>query len=173
MHKRQNFNNNKGISIVELLVAAAIVGAVIASLITFGSFSVRTASLAKQTTQASFLAQDAMEALKNYRDNTGWNTNDPEDQYDGLGVLLTGVPFHPNLSGDVSARWQMLSGQETIGIFQRSVMFEGVFRDGADNIVESGGTLDSQTKKATVMISWMERGNNREFKLVSYLANWK
>ena len=167
------YNKNKGISIIELLVVIVIIGVAIGASISFGTFSLRTASLLKQTTQASFFVQDAVEALKNYRDNTGWNDDDPGDQYDGLGVVATGVPLRLELSGGTPQRWQLLLGQETLGIFTRDIVMEPVERDAADNIVASGGTLDPQTKKVTVTVSWKDRGETRELEIATYLADWR
>ena len=171
MLKRQKYN--KGISIIELLVVILIIGVAVSALISFGTFTLRTASLLKQTTQASFFVQDAMEALKNYRDNTGWNDDDPGDQYDGLGQVATGVSLHLKLSGGTPLRWELLLGQETLGIFTRNIVMEAVERDTADNIVESGGTLDLETKKVTVTVSWKDRGEARNLEIVTYLTNWR
>ena len=164
-------NYNRGISIIELLVVIVIIGVAISALLSFATFSLRTASLLKQTTQASFFVQDALEALKNYRDNTGWNDDDPGDQYDGLGVVSTGVSLRVKLSGDTPLRWQLLLGQETLGIFTRDIVMEPVERDGSDNIVDSGGVLDLETKKVTVTVSWEERGGTRELEIITYLTN--
>lgn len=172
MQKHQNYNN-RGISIVELLVAIMIIGMTITALISFSTFSLRIASLFEQTTQASFLAQDYMEALKNYRDNTGWNDDDPGDQYDGLGRVASEVSLHLELSGDTPPRWQLLLNQETFGIFTRVLVIEPVERNAIDDIVESGGTVDSETKKATVTVSWEERGETREFEITTYLTNFR
>jgi len=169
----QHQRYSRGISIIELLVVILILGVGIAAALSFGVFSLRTASLQKQTTEASFLVQDALEGIKNYRDNTGWNDDDPQNQYDGLGVVTTGVSLHLELSGDTPPRWQLLSGQETIGIYTRDVMVDQVQRDGSDNIVESGGTPDADTKKITVKVTWQGRTTTRELKAITYLANWR
>ena len=145
----------------------------ITALLGFGSFSLKTASLLKQTTQASFLVQGYMEAIRNYRDNTGWNDDDLENLYDGLGIITTGVSLNLKLSEDVISRWQLLSGVETIGIFTRDVVIEPTERNGLYNIVESGGIIDPETKKATVTVSWQERGEVRELKAESYFTNWR
>lgn len=171
MLERQDYS--RGISIIELLVVSMIIGVAISALIGFGTFSLRTASLLKQTTQASFLVQDYLEALKNYRDNTDWNDDDAGDQYDGLGIVANAVPLHLELSGDTPPRWQLLSSAETFGIFTRDVSLQAVERDGADNIVESGGVLDLETKKATITVSWEERGGTRQLETTTYLTNWR
>ena len=171
MQEHQRYN--RGISIIELLVAIVIMGVAVSALISFATFSLRTVSLLKQTTQASFFVQDAVEALKNYRDNTEWNDDDPSDNYDGLGQVAIGVPFHLELSGDAPPRWQLLLGEETLGIFTRDIVMESVERDTADNIVESGGTFDPETKKATVTVSWEERGGIKELEITTYLTNFR
>ena len=171
MLKRQKYS--KGISIIELLVVILIIGVAVSALISFGTFTLRTASLLKQTTQASFFVQEGLEALKNYRDNTGWNDDDPLNNYDGLGVVPTGASLRFELSGDTPARWQLLSGTETLGIFTRDIVLEPVERDKKDNIVVSGGTLDLGTKKVTVTVFWEERGGTRELEVITYLTNWR
>lgn len=171
MQKSQKYS--KGISIIELLVAIVIIGVAVSALISFATFSLRTASLLKQTTQASFFVQEGLEALKNYRDNTGWNDDDPLNNYDGLGVVPTGASLRFELSGDTPQRWQLLSGTETLGIFTRDIVLEPVERDTQDNIVVSGGTLDLGTKKVTVTVFWEERGGTRELEVITYLTNWR
>ena len=171
MQKLQRYS--RGISIIELLVAIVIIGVAVSALISFATFSLRTASLLKQTTQASFFVQEGLEALKNYRDNTGWNDDDPLNNYDGLGVVPTGASLRFELSGDTPQRWQLLSGTETLGIFTRDIVLEPVERDTQDNIVVSGGTLDLGTKKVTVTVFWEERGGTRELEVITYLTNWR
>ncbi|OHA66409.1 MAG: hypothetical protein A3D64_01970 [Candidatus Wildermuthbacteria bacterium RIFCSPHIGHO2_02_FULL_49_9] len=173
MPEHQNFNSTKGISIIELLIVIVIIGVGIAALLSFGTFTLRTALLHKQTLQASFLVKEAVESLRNYRDNTGWDDDDPADQYDGLGTVPTAVPLHLELSLDSPPRWQLLSGAETIGIFERKVILEPVERDLSDNIVEAGGVLDSQTKKATVRVLWTERNLARQIETITYFTNWR
>lgn len=172
MRERRTFNN-KGVSIVELMVVVLIIGVALGALLTFGTFSLRTASLLERTAQASLLVQDAMEAVKNYRDNTEWDENDPADEYDGLGLVATASPLHLALSEDVPPRWRLLSGAETLGIFTRQVVVEPVERDAQDDIVESGGALDPATRKVTVTVSWEERGAPRELEAITYVTNWR
>jgi hypothetical protein len=169
----QMYNKSRGISIIELLVVILILGVGSAGLLSFSVFSLRTASLQKQTIEASFLAQDALEALKNYRDNIVWNADDPANEYDGLGVVATGVPLRVKLSLGTPVRWQLLLGQEIIGIYTRDITIGQVRRDGLSNIVESGGTLDADTKKITVKVIWQDRGIARELQAITYLGNWR
>src|SRR3989338_9353471 len=147
---RRFSGSNKGISIVELLVGASILAMSLSAMLGFLSFALSAASFFKQQTQATALAEGALESLKNFRDGTAWNVDDPQDQYDGLGKAQTGVPYHLGLSQDVPPRWQLLLGPETVGIFARSVVLENVQRDVNSNIVSAGGIEDPGTKKVTV-----------------------
>jgi type II secretory pathway pseudopilin PulG len=163
---RSKHLENKGISILEILVVIAIIAVTFTSLLGLASFSLGTASLIKQTTQANMLAQGTMEAVRNFRDQTSWDV-------DGLGTLLTGTPYYLEKSADNPPKWILIQGEETIDIFKRKVIFNDVMRDANDNIVESGGTNDPDTKKVIVTVSWQERGRNHQVELITYLTNWK
>jgi type II secretory pathway pseudopilin PulG len=138
---------DKGISIIEILVAIFIIVVALTSLLGLITFSFKTSTLTKEINQANSLAQETIEAVRNFRDGTIWNV-------DGLGVLLVDINYYPKKSG-MPPKWQMILGTETIGGFTRKVVFNSVLRDVNDNIVESGGVVDADTKKATVLI-----GNN-------------
>ena len=70
-------------------------------------------------------------------------------------------------------RWMLLSGTETVGQFSRKIVFADVNRDVSNNITQSGGTLDSNTKKVTATVSWTSHARTHEATLVIYLTNWK
>lgn len=157
---------------VEIMVAVSILSVALAGILALASFSFVSTDLAAQTLRASSLAEGATEALRNYRDGIAWDDDDGANEYDGLGVVSVGVQYYPEISGDAIPRWKFVAGAETIGIFERSVVFENVERDAADTITESGGTVDLNTKKATVTVSWEERGRAHSVVLVSYFTNW-
>lgn len=154
---RQIPNNSKGVSIVEILVVVAVLGSTLASLLGLANFSLGASVLSRQTSQAAALAQEGMEVVRSIRDNAGWNqvTNGSH----GLSANDAG--------------WSFLGTADNIDIFSRTVLIEDVQRDAEDNIVSSGGTNDLNTKKATVTVSWQEKGRSREVKLSAYLTNWK
>lgn len=170
---RRHSGSNAGISIVELLVGAAILTMSLSALLGFLVFALSTTSFLKQQTEAFTLGEGAGEALKNFRDGTLWNVDDPQNQYDGLGKASTGVAYHLGLSLDVPPRWQLLLGTETTGIFTRSIVLENVQRDVNSNIVSTGGIDDPNTKKVTVTVSWAAKTKTQEVTIVSYLTNWR
>ncbi|MFH1181267.1 MAG: type II secretion system protein [bacterium] len=177
MFQRQIGNNPKmkqrGISVVEILVAIAVIVAVLVSFLTLISLSLDAQAKARQNVIAANLAQEALEAARSFRNNIVWDNNDPGDEYDGFGVLLVGFPYHLEISGDEEPKWKLVQGEEIIDIFSRKVIFEDVQRDGSDNIVASGGINDPNTKKASVFVSWLEKGRSREIKLSAYFTNWR
>ena len=157
MNKDSKF---KGISIIEILVVIAIIGIALVSILSLTTLSLRASISIKETTQANALAEETMEAVRNFRDGTGWET-DGLKNYSGT--------YHPEKSGDPS-KWILASGEETIDGFTRKVVFEDVYRSSiTEDIKTDGGYLDTDTKKATVTVSWKDK----KVELVTYFTNWK
>ncbi|MBI2643912.1 MAG: hypothetical protein HYW95_00095 [Candidatus Wildermuthbacteria bacterium] len=157
---------------MEVIIATALVSVVAVSILGLAAFALDQNAYAREATQAVFLAQEALEGVRNFRDGIAWNANDPANEYDGLGVVSTGVPYHTKKSNGAPPQWQLIQGQEVVGNFTRSIQFDNVQRDGNDNIVSSGGTTDVNTKKATVTVSWQRKGAIRQIILASYFTNW-
>ncbi|MBI4101712.1 MAG: hypothetical protein HY443_01985 [Candidatus Nealsonbacteria bacterium] len=157
--------NKKGVSIIEILVAIVVIVVALTGLLGLASFSLRASGLIEQTTQANSLAQESLEALRNFRDGTYWDT-------DGLGPLSAGIDYHLQKTGS-PLEWQIIQGSEVVGIFTRKIVLNNVLRDASDNIVQSGGVNDPKTKKITATVSWQERGKNHQVELVAYLTAWK
>jgi len=158
----QNQKSQRGISIIEILIVVAIISIALTSLLGVATFTLKISTLLKETNQANNLAQEAMEAVRNFRDGTDWNTN-------GLGTLISGIPYYPQKSIDTQAKWQLIQGEEIINNFTRKVIFSTIMRDTNDNIIEAGGTVDPNTKKVTATVSWKEK----KVEIITYLTNWK
>jgi type II secretory pathway pseudopilin PulG len=165
--------NKKGGLTVEILVVIAIIAFALASLSKLVSFSLDASRLSWHNTQASILAQEEMEALRNFRDGIPWYNNDPGNQYDGLGVVATGTNYYVRKSADNPPKWQLIQGQETINSFFRKIIFSDVQRAANGDIVSSGGINDPETKKASVSVFWMEKGRPRQMFVDTYFTNWK
>lgn len=154
----------KGISIIEILVVIFILGVSFVSFFTLINFSLRIASLNKANLKANTLAQEAMEAVRNFRDNTSWSV-------DGLATLSLETEYHPEKTVISPIEWDLVFNKETIDGFDREVVFQKVYRDGDFDIAASG-TEDPDTRKAVVTVSWQERGKNYSIVLISYFTNW-
>lgn len=155
------YKNKKGILVIEILIVIAVIGIAFSAIFGTIAFSLKNLNLLKETTRANVLAQETMEQVRNFRDETNWNNN-------GLAVLTTNVNYYPQKSG-TPVQWQLVLGTELVDGFARRVVFENVNRDSSGNIIESGGTEDPDTKKVTVFISWQ----SQEIQVVTYLTNWK
>lgn len=162
---RQTYPGNKGISIIEILVAVVVIVVALTGLLGLASFSLRASSLLEQTAQANVIAQETIEAVRNFRDGTYWDAG-------GMGSLTTEADYYPQITG-LPEKWQMAPGTETIGIFTRKVVLSGVQRDAFDNIVSSGGASDPKTKKIVATVFWQERGKSHKVEITTYLTAWK
>lgn len=158
----KNFKTEKGVSIIEILIASAIIGIALVGFLGILSFSVRVFVLAEEKSQADALAQEALEIVRNFRDTTKWNI-------DGIGILASGVSYFLQQAGS-PLKWSLNQGTETINGFTRQIIFENVMRDSNDNIVEGGGALDLDTKKVITIISWRE---DESIEIITYLTNWQ
>lgn len=151
----------KGATIIEILIVIFIIVVALIGIFNLINLSLNASNLIKETTLANSLAQETMEAVRNFRDGTNWNS-------DGLGIILVNTNYFPQKSG-TPPKWQLVQGTETINNFTTKVIFNEVLRDGNKNIVESGGTNDPNTRKATVTVSW----KNKEVKITTYFTNWR
>jgi len=157
---------NKGFFVPEILIVVAIITVALTTLLGVVNFSLGVYNLIEETTKATLIARNTIEEVRNFRDRTTWDDN-------GLGTLVTGVSYYPQKTTDTPPEWSLIQGTETIGKFNRQVVFGEVFRDSQDNIVESGGTQDSNTKKVTVTVSWNYKNETKSIEFVTYLTNWR
>lgn len=162
MFKYLKTNAEKGVSVVEILVVIFILSVAFVSILGLLSFSLQVSSLTKAKIQAVNLAQDTVEAVRNFRDGTDW-------EIDGLGFLNIDTIYHPEKTLDIPPKWTMVLGAETINGFSRYVIFENVNRDANDDIVEGSGTLDPKTRKATITVSW----EDESLEIVTYFTDWQ
>lgn len=152
--------NNKGMTIVEVLVAIGVIVIIFGIMSGLSIFSLRITNLAKETSQANHLATEAMEAVRSFRDGTDWNIN-------GLASLtLAPQEYHPEIIND---SWALAPGDQEIDGFNRKIIINEVRRNISGNIVESGGSVDQDSRKITVIVSWKDQ----EVKIISYLTNWR
>lgn len=158
--------SEKGISVIEILIACAVLGIALSAILGLSGFLLSQTSVIKQTALATAFAQETMEIARNFRDNTTWNTN-------GLGSLAVGSPYYFQKSSSAPFIWQLVQGSENVNGFTRTTVLSSVLRDANSNIVQSGGTADSNTKQVTATVSWSERGKTHQVQLMEYLTNWR
>ncbi len=165
--KKENKKFKKGISTIEILVVVAVVAVVFTSLLGLITFSLRIVRSNKQTVLAEKLVQETIEATRNFRDQTDWDT-------EGLGVLTTGIAYYPQKTTGTPPVWDLIQGEENIEEFTRKIVFEKVYRDTNDNISQSG-TEDPETLKVKATVSWFSSltQENQKVEIITYLTNWR
>jgi len=162
MKHMQIENNKRGGLLIEVLVSITVIVTALVFLLGMVVFSLRVHKLTEKNNIANSLAQEMIEAVRNFRDSTDWNVN-------GLGTLTAGALYYPRKSTDTPPKWILDSGQETVNDFVRKVVFSNVNRDAIGNIVEIGGTNDPDTKKVTATVVWEENS----IEIVTYFTNWR
>ncbi|RLC33798.1 MAG: hypothetical protein DRZ76_03890, partial [Candidatus Nealsonbacteria bacterium] len=150
--------NQKGQSLIELLVAMGVFVLVISGIM-FLTLDAHTANLyGQERTKATLLAQEGIEAVKSIK-NRGWRY----------------LPVGSYGLDDSNGYWELKSGYDSIdNIFTRQITIEHPSRDVNGNIVETGGIIDYDTKKITAEVNWYHRAvRPSEVVIESYLTNWR
>jgi len=151
-----------GFSLVEVLVSVFIFTVILSILIGANNLYLSGADANLKLTKATYLAEEGIEALKIIRD-TSWTDfyNIPAD-YDHLYFSYESA----------SSTWKATTTDIKIDSFSRSFILSDVYRDSNNIIVQNGGTVDPNTKEATVSISWIKRNGESITKSMSaYIAN--
>jgi type II secretory pathway pseudopilin PulG len=155
--------NNLGFTFVEIIIALGLSAFLLPALGHALSFSIRVASQGEKITQAYNLAKEGMEAvfyIKSHSDpNWKWTDTSPaKDSYrpgmnpDGTWSLMPSITPTP--------------GPET---FTRTVYVDPVYRDINDEIRDTG-SLDHDTRKVTVIVTWPETGGKQTASLSAYVT---
>jgi Tfp pilus assembly protein PilV len=160
MKNRSSLNKNLGISLVEVVIAATIIGTSIIFIVgVYGGM----AKLSYRNTpriQADMLAEEGIEAVRTMRD-AGWTSN--------ISTLSTTTTYRLAWTG---SKWQATTSVALIdNTFDRTFKVTDVGRDSNFNVVSSGGTYDAGSKKVTVYVSWQDSGATSTKSLEDYIFN--
>jgi type II secretory pathway pseudopilin PulG len=134
---------HKGMSIVEIVVAAGIIATSVLGIV--GAIQVYLKIVYSNTreTQAVLLLDETAEALQYLRD-TSYSANFASTTASTTYTLYWNGTGYQLATSTISLPYGM----------SRTISFDSVRRDGSDQIVSSGGTLDPNTKKVTINIAW-------------------
>ena len=162
MYKRNSTLTTAGFTIIEVLIACAIISVTTFALISASVRGIQLSDRALKQTQASILLEEGAEVVKVIRDNS-WAT-------------VSGFTLDTNyyFTFDTGTNTWSLGTTPTStidSIFTRTVVFSSVERDGSDDIVASGGTIDPRTKKITVTVSWPQSGSTASKVLTFYISD--
>lgn len=149
-------NQRRGSLIIEILLSIGVLGIVSVMFTSLISVTNRTAQAAEQETMAVAFAKASMEELVSIK-NTDW------------ALLRAG---HFTITRTPTSL--LLTDQEEDvlpGNFRRHVYIDQGRRT-AGTLTETGD-IDANVFRATVTVSWEERGQTHQVQLVNYLTNWK
>lgn len=150
-----------GLSLVEVIVAAAIILTSVVALV--GVFGGLTSLSLRNTprVQAAMLLDEGAEALRLIRD-IGYTAN--------IASLSNGTTYHLVWQGGT---WKATTTASMIdSYFDRTFTLAAVNRDSTTfNIVTSGGTLDTGTRKATISVAWNDGTGTTTKSVELYIYN--
>lgn len=136
----KRYTSEKGFSIIEVLLASAILISVSVAVTGAMKLFVVFSNQAEGKTQAVLLIEEGAEALQSLRDE-GWDTN--------IAPLSLGESYFLYWDGE----GYVLSNEEVLidETYRREVVVEEVRRNGSD-VISDSGTVDPDTKEATISI---------------------
>jgi len=151
------YKKRKGIGLIEIIIASAVISIGLLAIISFLIFSRGVTFQVGKQTEAVSLAEEAIEAVRSIRDEA-WSS------------VSTGGTYYPVISAN---KWTLaaIDPGPINGLYTRTVTIGDVFRDGSDNIAGSG-SLDSDTKKVTATISWSESGRSKQVVIETFISNF-
>ena len=150
--------NQKGFSVVEIILAAGLFTIFSASAITLFIQSLESNRQDEQRERATTYASEGIEAVRAIRDGSF----DDLDDTNGAGLKFS------------NGKWSFDGAHDNLDIFQRMVTVSPVQRDGQADIIASGGTSDLDMKKVTVEVSWTSSYQKKvSVDFTTYLSRWK
>lgn len=157
-------SSQKGFSLIEVVIASAIIAAVLSGLTWVSQTSFRMVSDSTLEARAYFLLEEGVEAVRVLRDQS-WSSN--------LAPATSRITFYPVFTG---GNWTLSTTDPGLidGVFSRRVIFSDVYRKTADDdIVDitapDSKALDPGTKKMTLRVSWGPV--TKEKSLSTYITN--
>lgn len=155
--RRQKPSKLAGFGIIEIIVAMSIMIIIAATGASTVLHSFSANRLGGEETQATLFAQEGVEAVRSIK-NQDWAN------------LAAGTYGLDNSGGT----WALLGSSDTNGKYTRQIVVSQVQRDSDGDIVESGGTVDLDTLKATSQVTWdFTPTRNNTVTLVTYLTNFE
>ena len=155
-----NHSSKQGFGLIEIVIAISIIGFLMFGLITTARISFAGVLANMERLQAIFLLEETLEAMRIMRDD-GWAAN--------IDPLTLSAPYYLEF---VSDTWEATTTPNLIdGTFTRIFTVTAVQRDANDDIVASGGTIDTDTLQVDASVSWPARGEIITISLSSYITN--
>lgn len=149
----------KGSGLVEVLVATSIILLVVVGLTYTHMLYLRVSLGNIKQIKAAFLLEEGSEALKLLRDLS---------YTDNFGSISGGEEKTLLWNGSM---WQLGAGNTLIDGFERKIIFGSVMRDNFSDQISASGTVDPDTLKATIYVSWRTNEATTTQSVVTYISN--
>ena len=142
-------------SLVEVIIASAIVLMLSLIFISVNLNYYKSSETSLKTVKATFLAEEGTEAV-NFIKNQDWNN---------LGTVGTNYYLVW-----INGVWTATTTKNYIDqVYERKYYTENVNRDSNSDIILAGGTLDPNTRKLTVAVSWVDASGTTTKAISSYV----
>ncbi len=145
---------------IEVVIATSIVTLTLVTLVTVYSLVARHSLSNVRAFKATGLAEEAVEVLGFLRDQS-WTTK--------IVPLTSGTTYRLYWNG--TAWTTPLSGPLLENRYDVTFVLSSVYRNASYNVVSSGGTLDSGSRKVAVTIAWREGAATTTKKVETYIFN--
>ncbi|MFA6339112.1 MAG: hypothetical protein WCW87_03595 [Candidatus Paceibacterota bacterium] len=157
--QKKAVENKKGMGLLEVVIGSAIILLTITSFTSFYNAFFMSASLNNQKIEANALITEGFETVRFWRDSS-WNTK--------IVPLTIGSNYYLSFDG---SNWVPTTTKIFVdNIFERTIVFNNVYRD-ANKDISSSGTLDTNIRKVTVSVSWNPGNGTTTRSVSSYITN--
>lgn len=156
--------NKSGFGLIEIVVASSIISLTIFTLLYVYTTVSKYSNSNVHSLKAIQLGEETVEILKYLRDS-GWDQN--------IQSLTLGAEYHPYWDTDMTPHtWTLTSSNILLeDKYEVSIVFSSVYRDPSHNVVSSGGTLDAESRKANINVSWRQNGATTTKSMETYIFN--
>ena len=142
-------------SLIEVIIASAIVLALSLVLISVNLAYLKTSKSTLEIVKATYLAEEGIETV-NFLKNKDWAN---------LGAVSTN--YYLWWTG---VTWVSTTTKSYIDqVYERKFFTENVNRDASSDITSGAGTLDANTRKLTVQVTWLSNGATTTKSISTYL----
>ncbi len=159
--------NNQGQTLIEVIVSLFIITVGIIGTLMLANYSIQAGTQSRERVQASVLAQEGIEVVKNIRD-TNWIK---------MANGVTGVTWNSNLSvGPVDdAAYSSSFPINTIGKLNGLTGANGALTnfDRTTIIDEVSSPANPDKKQVTCIVSWTNSRGLQTVKAIDYITNWQ
>lgn len=158
-HKTKN-----GVSLVEIIIASSIISVTLLVLVSVYSLVARYSISNIKTLKATQLVEEGVEVLKYLRDS-GYTQN--------IAPLANSTSYYLYWDQNISpGLWTATTSNILLeNRYEVKFVLSPVYRDSDFNVVSSGGSIDNDSKKATISVSYRESGATTTKSTEAYIFN--